>query len=198
MTICYVLENVLYINLTNRCTNRCTFCVRDKDCGIGDVNLWLEREPTVDEIIKDVDRFNPEKYKEVVFCGYGEPTMRLDDLLKVAKHIKEKYSVRTRINTNGQANLYFEEDITPKLKGLIDCVSISLNAKNAKEYDELCLSDFGEDAFFGLIDFAKKCKNQVSEVVMSVVDVLPKEDIEECRKIAQDAGVRLRVRELIQ
>lgn len=198
MTICYVLENVLYINLTNRCTNRCTFCVRDKDCGIGDVNLWLEREPTVDEIIKDVDRFNPEKYKEVVFCGYGEPTMRLDDLLKVAKHIKEKYSVRTRINTNGQANLYFEEDITPKLKGLIDCVSISLNAKNAKEYDELCLSDFGEDAFFGLIDFAKKCKNQVSEVIMSVVDVLPKEDIEECRKIAQDAGVRLRVRELIQ
>ena len=198
MTICYVLENVLYINLTNRCTNRCTFCVRDKDCGIGDVNLWLEREPTVDEIIKDVDRFNPEKYKEVVFCGYGEPTMRLDDLLKVAKHIKEKYSVRTRINTNGQANLYFKEDITPKLKGLIDCVSISLNAKNAKEYDELCLSDFGEDAFFGLIDFAKKCKNQVSEVIMSVVDVLPKEDIEECRKIAQDAGVRLRVRELIQ
>ena len=198
MTICYVLENVLYINLTNRCTNRCTFCVRDKDCGIGDVNLWLEREPTVDEIIKDVDRFNPEKYKEVVFCGYGEPTMRLDDLLKVAKHIKEKYSVRTRINTNGQANLYFEEDITPKLKGLIDCVSISLNAKNAKEYDELCLSDFGEEAFFGLIDFAKKCKNQVSEVIMSVVDVLPKEDIEECRKIAQDAGVRLRVRELIQ
>ena len=198
MTICYVLENVLYINLTNRCTNRCTFCVRDKDCGIGDVNLWLEREPTVDEIIKDVDRFNPEKYKEVVFCGYGEPTMRLDDLLKVAKHIKEKYSVRTRINTNGQANLYFEEDITPKLKGLIDCVSISLNAKNAKEYDELCLSDFGEEAFFGLIDFAKKCKNQVSEVVMSVVDVLPKEDIEECRKIAQNAGVRLRVRELIQ
>ena len=198
MTICYVLENVLYINLTNRCTNRCTFCVRDKDCGIGDVNLWLEREPTVDEIIKDVDRFNPEKYKEVVFCGYGEPTMRLDDLLKVAKHIKEKYSVRTRINTNGQANLYFEEDITLKLKGLIDCVSISLNAKNAKEYDELCLSDFGEDAFFGLIDFAKKCKNQVSEVIMSVVDVLPKEDIEECRKIAEDAGVRLRVRELIQ
>ncbi len=198
MTICYVLENVLYINLTNRCTNRCTFCVRDKDCGIGDVNLWLEREPTVDEIIKDVDRFNPEKYKEVVFCGYGEPTMRLDDLLKVAKHIKEKYSVRTRINTNGQANLYFEEDITPKLKGLIDCVSISLNAKNAKEYDELCLSDFGEEAFFGLIDFAKKCKNQVSEVIMSVVDVLPKDDIEECRKIAQDAGVRLRVRELIQ
>lgn len=198
MAICYVLENVLYINLTNRCTNRCTFCVRDKDCGIGDVNLWLEREPTVDEIIKDVDRFNPEKYKEVVFCGYGEPTMRLDDLLKVAKHIKEKYSVRTRINTNGQANLYFNEDITPKLKGLIDCVSISLNAKNAKEYDELCLSDFGEDAFFGLIDFAKKCKNQVSEVIMSVVDVLPKEDIEECRKIAEDAGVRLRVRELIQ
>lgn len=88
LTICYVLENTLYINLTNRCTNRCTFCVRDKDCGIGDVNLWLDREPTEDEIIEDIKKFNPDSYDEVVFCGYGEPTMRLEVLLSCAEFIK--------------------------------------------------------------------------------------------------------------
>ena len=198
LTICYVLENTLYINLTNRCTNRCTFCVRDKDCGIGDVNLWLEREPTSDEIKEDIKKFNPEKFTETVFCGYGEPTMRLDVLLDVAKFIKENYKVKLRINTNGQANLYYKENITPKLSGLIDCVSISLNAKNEDEYDELCKSIYGKESFNALIDFAKECTKYVPEVIMSVVDILPKEDIEECRKIAESAGARLRVRELIE
>ena len=199
MTICYVLENSLYINLTNQCTNACTFCVRDKDCGIGDVNLWLETEPTVQEMIEDVDRFCPDNYKEVVFCGYGEPTMRLPELLTVAKHIKEHYHVPIRINTNGQANLMYPSDpVPPKLGGLIDAVSISLNAKNKEEYQALCQSIFGEESFDALIQFAKECTKYVPDVVMSVVDVLPPEDIEACRKIAEDAGVRLRVRALIE
>jgi len=198
MTICYVLENSLYINLTNRCSNACTFCVRDKDCGIGDVNLWLENEPTIDEIIKDIDRFNPDNYKEVVFCGYGEPTMRLEELLTAAKHIKEHYHVPVRINTNGQADLMHTEPVPPRLSGLIDVVSISLNAKNKEEYQALCQSIYGEKSFDALIQFAKDCTPYVPEVIMSVVDVLPKEDIEACRKIAEGAGARLRVRELIE
>ncbi len=198
LTICYVLENTLYINVTNRCTNRCSFCVRDKDCGIGDVNLWLEKEPTVEEMIEDIKRFNPKKYDEVVFCGYGEPTMRLDAVLACAKFIKENFDSKIRINTNGQANLFYGENVAPRLSGLIDIVSISLNAKNAEEYDELCKSIYGKESFQGLIDFAKECKKVVPEVVMSVVDVLPPEDIEVCRKIAEDAGARLRVRELIE
>jgi len=198
LTICYVLLNTLYINLTNRCTNRCTFCVRDKDCGIGDVNLWLDKEPTTKEIIEDIKKFNPENYDETVFCGYGEPTMRLDTLISCAKFIRENYNTKIRINTNGQANLYYGENITPQFSGLIDTVSISLNAKNAEEYDNLCKSVYGEKAFSGLIDFAKECKNYVPEVVLSVVDILPKEDIEECRQIAENAGASLRIRELIE
>ena len=198
LTICYVLENTLYINLTNRCTNRCTFCVRDKDCGIGDVNLWLEKEPTKEEIIKDIDAFNPNRYDEVVFCGYGEPTMRLEVLLFCAAHIKKTYGAKIRINTNGQANLYYKKDITPQFSGLIDVVSISLNAKNAEEYDALCKSIYGKEGFFGMIDFAKACKKYVDTVIMSVVDILPQEDIAACQKIAEEAGARLRVRALIE
>lgn len=198
LTICYVLGNTLYINLTNRCTNRCSFCVRDKDCGIGDVNLWLEREPTAEEMIADIKKFNPKNYDEAVFCGYGEPTMRLDELLACAKFIKEQYGSKIRINTNGQANLVYGENVAPRFDGLIDVVSISLNAKNAEEYDELCKSIFGKESFQALIDFARECKKYVPEVVMSVVDVLPAEDIEACRKIAESVGARLRVRELIE
>ncbi len=198
MTICYVLGNTLYINVTNRCTNRCSFCVRDKDCGIGDVNLWLEREPTAEEMIEDIKKFNPKNYDEVVFCGYGEPTMRLDAVLACAEFIKEHYGSKIRINTNGQANLYYGENVAPKLKGLIDVVSISLNAKNADEYDKMCKSIYGKESFQALIDFAKECKNYVPEVVMSVVDILPEEDIAVCRCIAEDAGAKLRVRELIE
>lgn len=198
LTICYVLENTLYINLTNRCTNRCTFCVRDKDCGIGDVNLWLEREPTQEEIIADIDKFNPKNYDEVVFCGYGEPTMRLDVLLSCAKYIKEQYGAKVRINTNGQANLYYKKDITPQLFGLVDVVSISLNAKNAEEYDDLCKSVYGKESFSALIEFAKACTKYVDTVIMSIVDILPKEDIAVCREIAETAGAQLRVRSLIE
>ncbi len=198
MTICYVLENTLYINLTNRCTNRCTFCVRDKDCGIGDVNLWLEREPTQEEIIADIDKFNPNNYDEVVFCGYGEPTMRLDVLLACAAHIKKTYGAKIRINTNGQANLFYKENIAPRLSGLIDVVSISLNAKNAEEYDALCKSVYGRESFSALIAFAKACTEYVDTVIMSVVDILPEADIEACRMIAEKAGACLRVRSLIE
>ena len=198
MTICYALENSLYINLTNRCTNECTFCVRDKDCGIGDVNLWLEREPTLEEVIEDIKKFNPKNYNEVVFCGYGEPTLRLDVILGAAKFIKENYNSRIRINTNGHANLVYKRDVTPEFHGLIDVASISLNAKNAKEYNEICKCAYGEAGFDTMLDFAKCATKHIPEVVLSIVDVLPEEDIEECKKIAEKAGAKLRVRTLIQ
>ena len=198
MNICYVLGNSLYINLTNRCTNQCTFCVRDKDCGIGDVNLWLEREPTLDEIKEDVKKFDPKKYDEVVFCGYGEPTLRLDVILEVAKFIKENYNSRIRINSNGHANLVYKRDVTKELAQVIDVISISLNAKNAKEYQELCKCAYGEVGFSAMLDFAKCARESGIDVVMSVVDVLPADDIEACRKIVEEIGVNFRVRSLIQ
>lgn len=198
MNICYVLGNSLYINLTNRCTNQCTFCVRDKDCGIGDINLWLEREPTVEEVIKDIEKFNPKNYQEVVFCGYGEPTLRLDVILEVAHFIKENYNSRIRINTNGHANLVYKRDVTKDLAEVVDVVSISLNAKNAKEYQEICKCAYGEIGFDAMLDFAKCAKSSGIDVVLSIVDVLSEDDKSACSKISEDIGVKLRIRSLIE
>jgi len=178
------------LNITNRCTNKCNFCIRNKSSGIGDYNLWLDEEPSTQEIIDAVG--NPSKYPEVVFCGYGEPLLRVHTVIEVAKHIKD-FDVPVRINTNGQANLVHEENIVPELEGLVDTISISLNAENSVKYDEICQSEFGEDAFEGLLQFTRECKRYIPNVVLSVVDV-PEIDIEKCKIIAQDLEVDLRIR----
>ena len=157
----YELHNNLYINLTNACTNNCDFCLRNNKDGIGEDVLWLKKEPSADDIMEQLVHFEVEKHKQIVFCGYGEPTMRMDTLIQSAKMIKEKYNIPMRINTNGQANLYYKKDVTPLFEGLIDMVSISLNHSDAKEYDNICHSVYGEDAFEGLLDFAEKCKSHV-------------------------------------
>lgn len=196
--IAYPIKNGLYINMTNRCTNSCTFCVRTTtDFGMG-YDLWLEKEPTVDETVKDIFDKEVEKYDELVFCGYGEPTERFDDMLEVIRRVREKCPIKVRLNTNGHANLIAGRDVTSKMEGLIDIVSISLNAPNAKEYNELCRCQYGEDGFDAMIDFAKKAKRYVPEVVLSIVDVMNEEDTKKCRAIAEEAGVKFRIRELIK
>lgn len=196
MTIAYELGNSLYVNLTNRCTNRCDFCIRNNMDGVGSgADLWLDREPTADEIFRDILSFDLDEYQEIVFCGYGEPLIRLDEIIAVARELKEvRPDMPIRINTNGQANMIHHFDVTPELAGLIDTVSISLNAKNAVEYEKICHSDFGEAAFDGLLDFAKRAKAHIPHVVLTVVDVLPEADIEACREIAKNVGVEFRVR----
>lgn len=198
MTITYEVGNGLYVNTTNRCSNACEFCVRATvESFYGD--LWLEREPTVEEICESIFSRDLTKYSELVFCGYGEPTERIDDILAVAGQVKAKSNLPIRINTNGQGNLIAGRDITPELAGLIDCISISLNTADASSYQAICHSDYGEDAYEALQDFAKKATKYVPKVVFSVVEkTIPDEDIEKCRKIASDCGVTLRVRELIE
>ena len=201
MTITYEYGDSLYVNLTNRCSNACTFCVRNEHDNVnGKDPLWLDREPTIEEIKEDFSKRDLSRYSSVVFCGYGEPTMRFDDMVLIAKWLKaQKPDLPIRLNTNGQANLICGRNVTPELQGCFDCVSISLNAENAEKYQELCLSEFGgEKAFSGLLEFARLAKSYVPEVVLSVVDVLPKEEIEHCRKIAEDCGVKFRVRTFIQ
>ncbi|MBQ7821245.1 MAG: radical SAM protein [Clostridia bacterium] len=198
MTITYVCDTSLYINTTNECTNSCDFCVRDH----GDElygNLWLEREPTVDEIIKDVDRALSERdYTEIVFCGYGEPTVRLYDIFSVCRHIREVSDLPIRMNTNGQANLIWKKDVTPDFEGLFDTVSVSLNSPHASEYQSVCHSVYGEEAHASLLDFASKLKKYVPNVVFSVVrDSIPDEDIELSAELAKKLGVKLRVREML-
>ncbi len=196
--IAYPIGDSLYLNLTNRCTNACTFCVRTTtDSGMG-YDLWIDKEPTVEEMVADIKAKGIENYKELVLCGYGEPTERYDDMLSVVKQIKAYCPVRVRLNTNGHANLIAGRDVTHKMEGLIDIVSISLNAPDSRRYNEICQCQYGEDGFYGMLEFAKNAKKYVPEVILSVVDVMEKEDIDKCREIAEKIGVGFRVRELIK
>ncbi len=195
----YYDQSQLYLNITNRCTNKCKFCIRYTDSGVEGVDLWLQREPTVEEIKNALIENAYETAQEIVFCGYGEPTMRWEIIPEIARFIKEgNPDAKIRINTNGHGNKIAGKDITPVFKGLIDEISISLNAKNAKEYHDICVCDYGEDGFYELLDFAKKARTAVPSVVLSIVDVLPPEDIEECKAVAKEAGVPLRIRHMIK
>lgn len=195
----YVVGNGIYINLTNRCTNRCTFCIRNNGDGAYGVDtLWLEHEPSAEEVLEDLKQYDMSKYDEIVFCGYGEPTIRLDVLLEVAKGIKETCNMPIRINTNGHANLIHGKNVAPLFQGLIDTVSISLNTPSADEYEKLCLPVYGKKAYEALIEFAKDCVPYVKNVIFSVVrQTLSEEELKTCREIAEKSGVKLRIRELI-
>ncbi len=195
MNIAYKYQGSLYLNLTNRCTNKCKFCIRFTPSGVDNIDLWLEHEPSVEEIIEALERENFTQYDEIIVCGYGEPLLRVDDVLEVAKYIKSKKNIKIRVNTNGHANRFAGRDTTPGMKGLIDVISISLNAENAEKYNEICVCDYGEQGFFDMLDFARAAKEYVPEVILSVVDVIGKDQIEECKKIANDIGVTFRVRE---
>ena len=200
MTITYELGNSLYVNLTNKCSNDCDFCLRNNHSDVnGEDNLWLDREPDVEEIKEDFLKRDMAKYDSVVFCGFGEPLERFDDVITVGKWLKKTYGIKIRVNTNGQANLIHKRDVTPEMEGVIDSVSISLNTDNKEEYQEICKSIFGEDAFSALLDFGKKSTNYVPEVIFSVVDkTITPQQIENCRKIAEDCGVKFRLREYIE
>lgn len=196
MTITYPVKNGIYVNMTNRCPCACTFCLRKNgDSIFGSDPLWLDREPTVQEICESIDTWDLSKYDEVVFCGYGEPTERLDDLLKVSEYIKSKSNIKIRINTNGLADLIWGEKTAPKLKGLIDTVSVSLNTTNKEDYLKIVRPKFGIESYDAMLSFTKDCTEFVPNVVMTVVDVVTtKEEQEICKKICESVGAKLRVR----
>jgi len=198
MTITYEIEDSLYINITNKCTNACVFCIREGRDGLGDSDsLWLEREPEKEEILADIFSRDLKKYKELVFCGYGEPCMRFYNMVWVANEVKAKINIPIRLNTNGHANLIEGRDVTPELKGAIDTVSISLNAQNAEEYNKICKCEYGDEGYYAMLDFTKKVKTHVKNVIMSVVDTNDEEckaRIKECETIAKSLNVEFRVR----
>ncbi|WP_027090751.1 TatD family nuclease-associated radical SAM protein [Thomasclavelia saccharogumia] len=184
-----------YVNSTNRCSCACTFCLRNTKEMLASNSLWLEQEPTVEMIIDEFKKYDLNDFKEVVFCGFGEPLMRHDDLMKVAKYLKEtRKDLQIRINTNGLSSIVLKRDITPDFKGLIDTVSISLNAPSKEEYYQLTRSKYGIDSFDYMLDFTLKTKQYVENVVLTVVDIIGDEKIAKCQKIADDLGVSLRVR----
>lgn len=198
MTVTYVVENALYINVTNRCTNNCEFCIRKNgDGAYGSDSLWLEREPTEEEILDSVFSRDLSTYSEIVFCGYGEPSIRLDTVVSVAKKIKEKHPIKVRINTNGHSTLYHGYNTAPLYEGAFDCVSISLNTPSSERYDEICRPYYA-GSHAAMLEFASEVKKHVPSVMLSVVkDFITPEELDECHKIADSLGVYLKVRDYI-
>lgn len=186
----------LYINLTNRCNNDCPFCLREKKVMTAENSLWLEREPTVDEVKKELDAAPLDIVTEIVFCGFGEPTIRLAELLEILKYVKKiRPQIPTRLNTNGLGNLEHERNIEQEFENILDTASISLNAATAERYLQITRSKFGLQAYSAMLDFAENIKNFVPNVVMTIVDkVTPPEEILQCQKICDERGLKLRVR----
>ena len=197
----YLLDGKIYINLTNRCTNDCIFCLRkDKDDVVGQ-RLWLDNEnSTFEDVIEQFNKiYTSTPSNEVIFCGYGEPMMKLDVLKEVAKYIKTKYpNTKIRINTNGHANFVYKRNVVPELKGLIDEFSVSLNGATKEEYNELSQPKF-EEAYEEVKKFIKACADENISVVASIVEGYKGRhlDLKTCEQIATDLGAKFRVREWI-
>ncbi len=198
MTILYPLYGNLYVNMTNRCPCACTFCLRNNGDELnGSGNLWLDREPSVEEVKAEFDKFSPDGYQDIVFCGYGEPTERLEDVLEVAAYVKSKFGKKTRINTNGLANLIYNKDVTPMFEGKMDAVSISLNTPDPQKYLELTRNKFGLESFDAMLAFARDVKKYVPSVTMTTVEsTISQQEEEKCRKICEELGITYRIRKL--
>lgn len=198
MTITYQIKSSVYVNLTNRCPCSCTFCLRNNADGVhGSGSLWLEREPTLDEVTASLDAQDWTRFREVVFCGYGEPTERLDVLLAAAAHLKARDpSLRIRVNTNGLSDLVNGRPTAALFAGKVDCLSISLNTDDPAEYLAVCRPSFGDAAYPAMLAFAHDAAKCVPEVVMTVVGepVTDAAKQTRCRAIAEGLGAHLRVR----
>lgn len=189
--IAYRIRNSLYLNITNRCSNSCTFCAKFDEFTVKGHNLLLDHEPGFEEVMAAIGQ--PSDIDEVVFCGFGESLLRLDLVKQVAAVLKQR-GYRIRINSDGQANLAHGRTILPELEGLVDSISISLNAPDAATYGRLCNTPFGEAGWQGVCDFLKDAPRYIPEVTATAVTV-PGVDMEACRRVAEGLGVQFRVRE---
>lgn len=195
MTILYDYKESLYVNITNKCPCSCVFCIRKETDHVGNSDsLWLDHEPTVEEVKNEFKKFNLENYDEIVFCGYGEPLVRINEVIEIAKYIRSLSDLKIRINTNGLSDLIHNKKTAILLKDKIDSVSISLNAPNKIRYNEVTRPKFGEKSFDALLNFAEDCKEYIEEVNFSVVDEISNDEIEEAQKLADKMNIVLRVR----
>ena len=197
-TYVYVLDGKIYLNLTNKCSNGCDFCVRNERASYYGNYLWLQKgEPTAAQVIAQINGLGDlSRFKEAVFCGFGEPTYRMDVIVEVADFLHEK-GLSVRLNTNGQGNLINKRDIIPELVGKIDLVNVSLNASCYEKYQKICRSMFREAGFDGMVEFAKNCKRQGVAVRFSIVDCIGEEEVEACKRLAQSVNVPLYIRNYI-
>ena len=191
----YKLKGKIYLNITNRCGNRCEFCIRSNSDALVGYDMKLSREPDFEDMKKAIDEL-PDPLGEVTFCGYGEPTYNFDTLVKTAEYLKSR-GAKVRLNTNGQGRLINERDIVPELAGKIDEVSVSLNEADRGAYQNLCHPKFGMFAHDEIVDLAKRCKEAGISTRFTAVDIIPNVSIRRCRKLAADMGIPLAVRQHI-
>jgi TatD family-associated radical SAM protein len=195
MSIVYSYYEGLYINLTNKCPCSCDFCIRNYTDNLGSADsLFLDKEPTVDEVKEELVKWNIKEFNEVIFCGYGEPTERLPELLEIAEFVKKEYGLPVRLNTNGLADLIWKRETAPDLEGKIDAVSVSMNEADAQKYFDLCHPVFGMESYDAMIKYISDVKKFVPDVATSIVSVITPESIELCRKKAEELGVAFKVR----
>jgi TatD DNase family protein len=189
--VAYKIRNSLYLNITRRCNADCVFCDRKGEAVVKGHNLRIEKEPTVTEIIASIG--NPTDYDEIVFCGYGEPTIRLDAVKEVARWIKDKGG-KVRLNTDGHGDVINKRNIVPELVGLVDSVSISLNSIDPEQYGKLMRID-GERFHRAMIEFAREAKIHIPDVTMTIVD-LGDVDVEEAKRfVEEEVGVGFKRRQ---
>lgn len=189
------IKRNIYVNLTNRCPCACTFCLRKTKKMAKTNSLWLEREPEVSEVITEFESLDLNEFNEVIFCGFGEPTERIYDIVKIAEYLKKRRpEILIRINTNGLSDLMYKTSTAHLFKELMDTVSISLNAPNAEEFLEITQNKFGIESFEAMKKFALDCKNYVPNVVLTVVDCIGEEEIKKSQAVCDELGVALRVR----
>ena len=188
--IAYPIRNALYLNVTNQCSNACAFCVRNFQDGVKGHRLHLDRDPSYEQVIREMEDFT--QYDEVVFCGFGEPTCRLELILKVADYVRSR-NIPVRLNTNGQGNLIAGRNIVPDLQEKIDKISVSLNTAEPEQYVSLCRPRFGEKAHPAVLDFIRKCRQAGIDTIITVVD-LAEVDIPKVRQLCKELDVPLRIR----
>lgn len=197
-TYLYTLDGNLYVNLTNKCSNACDFCVRNEKSSYFGNYLWLRNgDPTAEKVMAVANGYGDlSRFKEVVFCGFGEPTYKVAEMLALCDYFHDK-GLKTRLNTNGQGNLINKRDITPELKGKIDFVNISLNASCYEKYQPICRSQYREAGFEGMIEFAKLCRRNGIDCRFSIVDCIGEEEVQACKYLAESVKIPLYVRKYI-
>ena len=194
--IIYELEGGTYFNITNKCPCNCAFCIRKKGDAVGSAKrLWFDKEPSFEEIKRAVDSYDFSDVKEAVFCGYGEPTNALDNLINTAKYVKKLYpNIKLRVNTNGLSDLINNRPTAKEICSVIDIISVSLNETDSEKYDKITRNIFPGKAFDAMLKFTRECVELGNEVHMTVVDVISKEEIEKSRKICEEIGAEFIVR----
>ena len=193
--VIYRYKEQVYFNITNKCPCRCTFCIRNTEDSVGEAsNLWFEQEPSLEEIYRAIDAFDFTDCKEVVFCGYGEPTMALDKLKEISKYLRVRYPFRIRLNTNGLSDLIHKRSTAKEICEAVDSVSISLNMPDAASYNEVVRPAYGEASFDAMLKFARDCKKYTDDVRFTVVDIIGEEKVRQSEEVAKENGIPLRVR----